>query len=353
MPVDATYLRTIEHWRVRFESVGVPGSSIDSVVTNLDDWSDWPQLWKQLGDKEVAYAVDQEERGHDITASAGWYRAGLYYHYGLFVLFDNEPVRSQLVDAKLAAFSNAFRGMHPGVEQVTLESAAGVLHANVRRPDTSEPPPVVIILPGADSSKEEYVGFEDLLLDRGLATISVDGPGQGETRHRGVGWRFDYETAFPAVIDFVRSSDELRTDGIGLIGFSFGGYLAPRVAALCPEIIATVSLGGCFDLSGWDDLPPLLKADLMYLFEIPDEEEVRRRATDEVTLRDSLPGVRGDLLAVHSTADRIFSHQNARAMKELKPTTEVVIYEGGDHCCHNRSHHAKPMMADWLADHLG
>lgn len=352
MAVDPAYLKTVEHWRVRFESVGVPASSIDSVMQDLESWADWPTLWKRLGDTEVAHAEKQQAAGHGITAADSWFRAGLYYHYGQFILFDDEEQRGRLVEAKLSAFANAFPGLRPPARKVTIESAIGRLHAVVRHPGGSKPAPVVITLPGADSSKEEYVGFEDLVLERGLGTITVDGPGQGETRHRGVGWRFDYEEAFPAVIDFIRSSNEFLDEGIGLMGFSFGAYLSVRVAARCPEIVAAVSLGGCFDLLAWDELPPLLKEDLAYLFGASNDDEARSLALENVTLRDALPAVKGDLLVVHSTDDRIFSDRDAWRMKEGKPDAEVVIFEGGDHCCHNRSHRAKPLIADWLADHL-
>ena len=38
--------------------------------------------------------------------------------------------------------------------------------------------------PGLDSTKEEFFRLENVFLDRGMATLSLDGPGQGETRLR-------------------------------------------------------------------------------------------------------------------------------------------------------------------------
>lgn len=344
------YLKTISHWEARLTSVGVPKSSISSLVDRLEDWKQWPHLWRELGDAECDYARAQEDAGHQVTAADCWFRAGLYYHFGQFVLFDDEPLRAELNELKLPAFANAFPGMRPPAEHVTIPTDAGDVYGMFRHPPKKENAPLVIVLPGADSGKEEYTGIESLFLERGLSTLSVDGPGQAETRHRGTAWRFDYETAFPAVVAFAR--ERTGTDAIGLMGFSFGGYLAPRVAARCPEIQASVSLGGCYDLSYWPKVPPLIRDDIGYLIGAGSPEEAEELVRAHISLENVLPEIQGALLVVHSTEDRIFPDSDAWRMKERKPDAEVVIYEGGDHCCHNRSHHAKPLIADWLSDRL-
>ena len=45
----------------------------------------------------------------------------------------------------------------------------------------SERPPLVVLIPGLDSTKEEFFHWEDVFLRRGMATLSMDGPGQGES----------------------------------------------------------------------------------------------------------------------------------------------------------------------------
>ena len=41
----------------------------------------------------------------------------------------------------------------------------------------------MIMIPGLDSAKEELRSTEELFLARGVATFSVDGPGQGEAEY--------------------------------------------------------------------------------------------------------------------------------------------------------------------------
>ena len=61
----------------------------------------------------------------------------------------------------------------------------------------------MIMIPGLDSTKEELRSTEDLFLERGIATFSVDGPGQGEA---------EYDLADPRRLGGPRRGDHRRPD---------------------------------------------------------------------------------------------------------------------------------------------
>ena len=52
--------------------------------------------------------------------------------------------------------------------------------ASFARPARTGPHPTVLLIPGLDSTKEEFREVERSFLDRGMATFALDGPGQGE-----------------------------------------------------------------------------------------------------------------------------------------------------------------------------
>jgi 2,6-dihydroxypseudooxynicotine hydrolase len=54
------------------------------------------------------------------------------------------------------------------------------LPAYLRLPDGEGPHPCVILVCGLDSVKEQELHWEEELVHRGIATLSFDGPGQGE-----------------------------------------------------------------------------------------------------------------------------------------------------------------------------
>src|SRR4029077_15663505 len=73
---------------------------------------------------------------------------------------------------------------------------AGIL----RQPRGRGPHPVMIMIPGLDSAKEELRSTEDLFLERGIATFRVEGPGQGEAEYD-LAIRGDWEVPGGAIID--------------------------------------------------------------------------------------------------------------------------------------------------------
>ena len=87
--------------------------------------------------------------------------------------------------------------------------------------------PVVIVLPGLDSTKETRHGGRGPLLRRELAVLSLDGPGQGESSTK-LPIRYDYEVAVSAAIDALEGRDVIDTTKVGLIWASLGGYYACR-----------------------------------------------------------------------------------------------------------------------------
>ena len=112
--------------------------------------------------------------------------------------------------------------------------------ANLRRPADVVNPPLVVLLPGLDSTKEEFFNWENVFLKRGMATVSLDGPGQGETGYHSH-IRHDYEVAVSLLLDTLMPRADINMNRVGV---SMGGYYAPRVAAFEPRIKAVSPIGG-------------------------------------------------------------------------------------------------------------
>src|SRR5204862_499117 len=68
--------------------------------------------------------------------------------------------------------------------------------------------PVVIMAPGLDSTKEELHAYEEPFLARGMATLAIDGPGQGEAEYE-IPICGDYERAARAVCDWIEDRSDL------------------------------------------------------------------------------------------------------------------------------------------------
>src|SRR5215467_8822977 len=60
--------------------------------------------------------------------------------------------------------------------------------------------------------------------------------------------RPDWENVVRAVVDFVLARPEVDPGRVALIGWSFGGYLAPRAASGEPRLAACIADPGQWDL---------------------------------------------------------------------------------------------------------
>jgi len=208
------------------------------------------------------------------------------------------------------------------------------------------------MVPGLDSVKEELQATADYFLRRGLATLAIDGPGQGETEYR-LPIEPAYERVATAVVDFLAGRGDIDPGRVGLMGVSLGGYYAARCAAYEPRLRAAVALAGPyrFDLD-WDTRPPQSRATFQQRSGAGSPEEARQRAA-ALTLEQAAPRITIPLLVVHGQRDRMVLPQQAERLAAEAPGAELMMYPQGNHGVTNQAYESRSMMADWLAGHLG
>jgi 2,6-dihydroxypseudooxynicotine hydrolase len=238
--------------------------------------------------------------------------------------------------------------------EISFEGAS--LVGILRCPPGDGPHPAVIMLPGLDSTKEELRTTEDPFLARGVATFSVDGPGQGEAEYD-LRIRGDWSAPGQAIVDALSALPEVDADRLAVWGVSLGGYYAPRVAAaLGDRIRACVALAGPYSFGDcWEQLPELTRKTF----------EVRSGATDDAQAHEiastlSLQGqtskITAPLLVVFGRKDRLIPWQHAeRVVTEVKESggeVELLMLEEGNHGCANLAPWHRPYTADWVVARL-
>jgi len=81
--------------------------------------------------------------------------------------------------------------------------------------------------------KEDYIHVaERYYTDRGMVALSIEGPGQGETRANGLTVDLtNYERAISRYVDYLMDLPEVDPQRIGMFGISMSGYCGSRAAA--------------------------------------------------------------------------------------------------------------------------
>ncbi len=348
---DARVQAAIANWAPRFVSNGVNLDDFERTTARVSDWDGWLDAWAATADEHRARAEEAEAAGNGRTAGEAYLSAAVCYHFAKFVwvvdVERNHATTRQAIDC----LYRAHRHLDPGAERIEIPFDGAGLVGNLRRPAGVDRPPLVLLLPGLDSTKEEFFLWEDVFLARGLATFSLDGPGQGESGFA-TSIRPDYEVAVTATLDALADRDDVDLARVGAAGVSLGGYYAPRAASLEPRVRAVAGVSGAFNFGEcWDGLPALTRETFQHHTGARNEDEARAKAY-ELDLAPVIGELDRPGLMVTGKLDRIIPWEQTKRIADEAPATTFVLYDEGNHVCNNIPFKYRPLVADWLRKEL-
>ncbi len=348
---DERVRAAIANWAPRFIAQGVDYNDFVRTTSGLERWEEWLPAWAATGEMHAGQARDAERRGQRVTAGEAYVRCALCFHFAKFVWLVDIHRHREVADRAVASLYAAHRLLDPTAERIEVPFEGAVMAGNLRRPPGAERPPLVLLLPGLDSAKEEFFYWENVFLARGLATLSLDGPGQGETGYA-THIRPDYEVAVAALLDVLASRRDLALARVGIVGVSLGGYYAPRAAASEPRIRAAVAIGGPYNFGEcWEGLPALTRETFTHHSGARDDAEARAKAA-QLDLGPVLPRVHQPLLVVFGKMDRLIPWRQAERVAAEAPRGELVMFPEGNHVCNNIPYKYRPLVADWIRERL-
>jgi pimeloyl-ACP methyl ester carboxylesterase len=348
---DAAIETALAHWGPRLIQNGVDYNDLMATVARTSSWEEWLPEWNRTADSQAEFAEEADAAGHRLTAGQAWRRASVNRHFGKFVWMVDLDLAAAATRRSVEETRLALERLDPTAERLEIPIDGGTAYANLRRPAGIDLPPYVVLIPGLDSTKEEFFYFEQSFLDRGMATIALDGPGQGETG-LALPIRHDYEVAVTPLLDLLADRRALDHQRIGLAGVSLGGYYAPRAAAFEPRVAAVAGISGPFRFGDmWDDLPPMTRQTFVVKSGAESDEEGRRLALtldlDGICRRIAIPA-----LYVTGAKDRLIPWQQTQRQADETPKGTFVNFPDGNHGVSNLPSKARPMIADWMSDQL-
>lgn len=353
MARDSRVESAISHWAPRFISNGVLLADFQDVTAGIERWEDWCSAWSARATVHEALGREALEQGYRLSAGEHLSRAAVYYHFAKFV-FVHDPEQMRAAHMKAVECRRlALPHLRPPGEHVEIAHEGGHLAGILRRPAGAKLPPVLIMIPGLDSAKEEMEAYELPFLERGMATLMVDGPGQGEAEYQ-FPIRGDYEVPVKAMVDWVFRRNDIDAARIGLWGVSLGGYYAPRAAAFEKRIRACIGLAGPYNwVDLWEGLPELTREAFRVRSHLRTQDEARQFART-LTLKGVAKHIECPLFLVAGKLDRLVPWKDAqRIAGEAAGPVELLVVEDGNHIANNRPYRYRLRTADWMAARLG
>lgn len=191
---------------------------------NSLDRDEWADAWIAVGDR---YSEIGERLAHcsKDEADRNFLRAWRLYGFGRWPV--PNAARKEAAYAKsLAAFARHLDLARPEVEVLRLPFQEGTVIAYLHLP-ARRPAPIVVVISGLDSRKEELAERCDPLVAAGIGYVAVDSPGTGQAPVKASATA---ERMYSCLLDHLFARKDVDSQRVAIFGGSFGGYWALKLA---------------------------------------------------------------------------------------------------------------------------
>ena len=346
----------------RWRASSISDETLMRFLNSIDSIDDWPRAATVLLD-EAAEQVKNDADQSVERRIEGLRRLSYLAHmaqWGCLPLNDIKRTayrrsRDYYVEAESLAWGELYH-------RVEIPWGGRSCYGNLHLPRNGDvPAPLIMIIHGMDDTKEEHLATELTLQDNGFAVFCLDGPGQGESfLLEGLTWPMDFTKSVQAAMDVVGKEYAVNVSRIGVVGISWGGLWALKLAAEDPRVGAVYDLGGPIDATGFRKLPFFLKSKYCQVLGVSGPNDLPE-ANAVFSLRDEalLDRIRVPLRIVHggkdplvTTRDKEWLRNNLRS-KHTDQEVALKVYDDGDHCCTGHAAEIRRDTAEFFRRTLG
>jgi len=334
------------------------------VRTRVQKFSDISREFGRAARRREAMALRFEEEGRTVAARENFFIASLLYGSAQWPIFENSPDNIALNTKKVECYLRYTRYADHEIRRVEVpfgnQSLPGYLHLPNKRP--SGKLPCILAIDGMDGFKEMIHSlYGDRFLERGIASLAIDGPGQGECCVRDIHvTATNFKEAGRAAFSWMRAQPELDPERIAVFAVSFGSFVGTQVASIDDRLKGCAVAFVCHE-PGFKTLfnmaSPSFKLRFMYMAGYEDEEEFDKFA-ETLTLKGIGEQIKCPYLVIAGEDDELSPIEYTyELLDSIKAPKQLVLYQAEKHALHSTSSTALGpnwgvYIAEWIKDCL-
>jgi esterase FrsA len=217
-------------------------------------------------------------------------------------------------------------------------------------PDDDVVRPAVLMTNGLEGTVQELLVPSMRHRDSGLGVFAMEMPG---TYAYDAPLSTASEAIYHAVLDQIATDPRVDADRIGMVGVSFGGYWAARMAARSPRLRASIACGAPTQRSfrGGIGMPEVILEALGKVMGASNPIALMR-SMRALAMGDLYTQIPIPILAANGDNDTLMATQDTVDLAAGAPLGELQLYPDDDHCAMGHYHEWLDDSQSWLVEHL-
>jgi dienelactone hydrolase len=335
-----------------------------AIRARVQKMADIGPAFESTAKRREAKAREAETEGNRITARDNWFMAAVHYGAAEWPYDDSGQQHIELHKKKRDCYANYARLADHKIEAVSIPFKGKSIPAWFHLPPgyNGGKVPTIIVVPGMDSFKETSVALaNDRWMQRGVAVLAIDGPGQYESPLLGVYVSMqNWVDAGPVLVDWLLQRPEVDGQKIGVTGTSFGSFFGTILAANEPRVAATAVISTCLEPGChtiFEEASPTFKKRFMWMSNYTDEKKFDE-FVKTLTWEGHVEKMRNPYLVVAGEADELSPLEHTeRMIKTMTGPRQLVVYADSRHSvgnvpAANLGPFPPVLVADWLTARL-
>jgi len=334
------------------------------IRARVKKYADISPAFETAARRREAKARAAEEAGETVTARQNYFIAAVEYAASQWPHDENNELNLALNTRKRECYTRYALLADRKVEAAWVPFRGKALPGWLHLPPgySGGRIPAVVSIPGMDGFKEASVAlYGDRWLMRGIAVLSIEGPGQYESAVLGVHVSMEnWIEAASAIMDWMRARPRSDPERIGVVGQSFGSFFATISCAAEPRYKACAVAATCLEPGFhtiFEEASPTFKQRFMYMSGYTDEDAFDA-FVKTLTWEGHAEKIRVPYLCVAGEMDELSPLQHTeRFMRTLQCPKRLVVYQDCRHSVGNvPSTQLGPtppvLAADWMQARL-